>query len=50
MATFTQETYKDFTIEKWGGNKWLIRNLNGEPLRICKTKADCKRRINTQTV
>lgn len=50
MANYTQTTYKDFTIERWGAGKWLIRNLNGEPLRVCKTKTECIRRIDTQTV
>ena len=43
-------TYKDFTIEKHGAGKWVIRNLNGEILRTCKTKKECFERIDNQTV
>lgn len=42
-------TYKDFIIEKYR-SWWVIRNLNGETLRICKTCTECKRRIDEQTV
>lgn len=49
MKNKRDETYKDFFI--WGTKKgWEIRNLNGQWLRDCKTKRECKERIDTQTV
>lgn len=43
------ETYKDFVIQKTSRG-WSLQNLNGQELRICKTKKECKQRIDTQTV
>lgn len=43
------ESYKDFIIIRNKG-RYSILNLNGECLRVCKTKAECKMRIDTQTV
>lgn len=43
------ESYKDFMI--WGTKGgYEIRNLNGQWLRTCKTKKECKERIDEQRV
>jgi hypothetical protein len=46
----TMENYKDFLIENNGYNKVKIYNLNGQLIRICKTVAEAKERIDTQTI
>lgn len=43
------ESYKDFIIIRFKSG-YSILNLNGECLRRCKTKKECKMRIDTQTV
>jgi hypothetical protein len=41
--------YKGFIIKK-GYCEWFIFNLNGQMLRGCKTKKECIKRIDEQTV
>lgn len=43
-------TIDDFVCRKIQQGKWRIENLNGETLRTCRSKAECIRRIETQTV
>lgn len=45
----SSESYKDFIIFRQKSG-FSILNLNGEELRRCKTKAECKNRIDSQTV
>ena len=41
--------YKNFGITKVKEGKWQIL-LSGKVLRTCKTKKECKERIDKQTV
>ena len=42
-------SYKDFVIVK-KDRGFAIENLNGQELRRCRTKKECKERIDNQTV
>ena len=43
--------HKDVEFEIWRvKNGYEIRNCNGQFLRKCKTKTECKERIDHQTV
>ena len=42
--------YKDFIVRKSCKGNWIIENLNGEMLRVCKSKKECKERIDEQRV
>ena len=43
------ESYHDFVIQG-RANGYAILNLNGQELRVCRTKKECKERIDNQTV
>lgn len=45
----SSEAYGDFLIVKTAKG-FAIQNLNGQELRVCRTKKECKNRIDTQTV
>ena len=48
--TYRNENYKGFQINKGKGWGWEILNSNGQRLRVCRTKQECKLRIDWQIV
>lgn len=42
--------YEVFAVYRIKNGRWGIYNSNGELLRICKTKKECFKRIEEQTI